>query len=46
MDGFVLQYKNCIVVELQGIALYCNIWRLNKLYCNLGNSTGEQYYEQ
>ena len=33
-------------IELQGIALYCNICRLNKLYCNLGNSTGEQYYEQ
>ena len=46
--------KNCIVVELQGIALYCNIWRLNKLYCNLGNSMVNstvnsnygQYYEQ
>ena len=44
MDGFVLQYKKKLYCEqgLQGIALCCNIWRLNKLYCNLGNSTGEQ----
>ena len=40
MDGFVLQYKNCIVVELQGIALYCKYMEVKQIVLQLREQYG------